>query len=258
MSFENINIKKYPKSQHNLQCLGPCYAKGTKILHPISLNITSYADHPFCPVNEWESEDPKTGKKYVMDYDKCAIPTRSKDIGNDELALNMLLPYIEFNKTSFLKVYYNVFSFEDALDWITNNTDNPINTRARIINSALSVYGKDMDIVDYRFVNFMQELIKSKYIRKIYSEISPYITVIDDTVELTTKKSQMKRLSNEDYNIERTNYIIKTFFDNESLSKFCIRYFKYRKDIWNDINNHLDNMIEDLIVYIIEKIKISQ
>ena len=57
--------------------------------------------------------------------------------------------------------------------------------------------------------------------------------------------------------IERINYIIKTFLDSDSITKFLLRYFKYRKSLWHTFTEHTVVMSKDLIDYIINKINIS-
>lgn len=255
METQNINIKKYPKSANKLQCIGPCYKPKTPIVHPTLLSIMTNTQHPFCPVDVWFYEDPKTGKKEERSLDMCYNPTDISDISNEELSLNILLPYIDFNASQFLKIYYNIYSFEDSLDWINKNIDLPTNTKIRVMKSALSVFGKEIDIVDYRFINFLIDIIKVKYIPKIYASVSEYITMTNDEVSLTLP--QNNQLTPSEYSVERTNYLMKLFLDSDNLNKFITRYFRYRKDGWDEQINHIENMISDLILYIINKINIS-
>ena len=161
MEKQNFDIKRYPKSKHNFQCLGPCYYPGTMIVHPTNVELVSNSMEPFCPVEEWEEVDPVTKKNETVLTDTCLNPTE-KTGTSKELELNILVPYIDFNSEHFLKIYYDIFSFEDSINWIDRNKFVPFGTKTRIINSALKVFGDNIDLFDNRFVDFIIEYIKKK------------------------------------------------------------------------------------------------
>ena len=142
-----FDIKIYPKSKSKKQCLGPCYYPKTNIVHPTLLEIVSNAE-PFCPVDPWKHVNPETGEEHTFATDICFQPTESKNISNKELELNMLTPFLDFNSGQFLKIYYEIFTFEDSIDWIERNKYEHINTRTRIINSALIAYGDNVELFD--------------------------------------------------------------------------------------------------------------
>jgi hypothetical protein len=72
------NIKQYPKSKNNYQCIGPCYPGGTVAIHPTRLNFVSEGPSPFCPIDEIETKDPKTGKIIKKSSDTCFNPVEKK------------------------------------------------------------------------------------------------------------------------------------------------------------------------------------
>jgi hypothetical protein len=257
MNNREFDIKKYPKSKHNFQCLGPCYNPGTMAVHPTHLEIVSLAKYPFCPVDEWEYTNPKTKEVTTHMVDTCFNPIDITETANKELEINILTPYIDFNATHFLKIYYNIFSFEDSIDWIYRNKHVPIKTKLRIINSALNIFGKDIDLFDIRFTDFFIEYIKKKEIINIYNKIHTYISIDEKQNNVQIINPNNNSLNKRENCTERINFIIKTFLDKDDITKFLMRYFKYRKSNWNNFTDHILNMINDFIDYILNKINIT-
>lgn len=252
MEKHDMNITKYPKSKRNFQCLGKCYFQGTTIVHPHNLELVVDHSQPFCPVDEWEYEDPETGKKTQMITDACFNPTDKENMSGRELQLDILTPYIDFNAEHFLKIYYNIFSFEDAIEWIDKNKFDPVATRARVMNAALVQFGESVDLFDLRFAEFFAEYIKKNFLKNIYDEIHMFIGFHNKSIMIINKDSN--RLDKSDKIIERMNYIVKIFLDKDELSKFLSRYFKHRKSAWKETKNHLVNMGNDFVIYVTNKI----
>jgi hypothetical protein len=226
----NKNIK-YPKSTNNVQCVGPCYKPKTWIIHPITLDYITDLDDPFCPINVQEKKlsNGKIEKYYI---DTCNIPTNKTDIFKKEMELSMLIPHIDFNSNEFLKIYYNIFSFEDALNWLDKNIHLTINTKIRVIESAIIAYNKTLDIIDFRLVNFFIELIKYKWINYIYNKLNKYINIIDNNIIFDDPTNN--KLNNEDHLIIRMNFLIESFSELE-IQKFLEKYIKYSiQDIYNN------------------------
>ena len=239
--------KKYGKSKNGNQCIGPCFEKNVTIIHPIYLDhITN--DEPFCPTNMFT--DNKGNKMYK---DTCLIPTQKKYLNNefDNIANNFT---IDFDGKYFLTIYYNIFSFEDSLEWIYDNNYYPTETKKRIINVSLSVYGKGIEIVDHRFIDYFINIISSN-IDKIYKNTERYIGKKGSDILLV--KTDENDLSYDEYKLERINYLFNIFINQNEIYKFIIKYFKNRIDKWDEINDHLKMLENDLIDYIINKIKLT-
>lgn len=250
MDKQYFDIRKYPKSKKKYQCLGPCYHPKTRVVHPTALEIVTDNENPFCPVDEWIAHDEKTGESKKMITDTCMIPTEKENISNKEMELNILTPYIDFNSGQFLKIYYEIFTFEDAIDWIYRNKHLSIATRARIINCAMIAFGENVEIFDSRLVDFMIEFIKKKKIRYIYDKLHSYVG-LNDTNEVTLMQNNLDK---NDFCIERINFIIKTFLNKEDMNKFLIKYFNYKKNNWKDIKTHMDTIHISLTEYLLNKI----
>ena len=165
----------------------------------------------------------------------------------------MLIPYMDFNSEQFLKIYYKIFSFEDGLNWLDKNKSVPLGTKIRIINSCLNAFGQLLEIFDNRLVLFFIEYIKKKEIKYIYSGIAQYIGIDRDTITIISKYDN--ELKPTEKCVERMNFMVKKFFDIENITKFMYRYFKHRKNTWDDIQDHLQNMVQSIIEYIINKIE---
>lgn len=248
------NIKKYPKSKNNYQCIGPCYHPGTMVVHPTQLEFVTEGPLPFCPIDEIFYEDPKTGETLKKSTDTCYNPTEKDNIDKSQLELNILTPQIDFNSEQFLKIYYKVFSFDGAIDWIENNQHVPIGTQVRIINCTIDAFGKYIELFDVRFCNFFINYIKLKKIKKIYSQLHKHIGVESSTGDIFISNNNLEL---HDKSIERINYIIQTFINVEEITKFLQKYFKKNYDKFVSTEDHLDNMTNDLIIYIINKINFT-
>lgn len=253
-NYDKHNIKKYPKSKNNFQCLGPCYYPGTMVIHPTEIDIVSDTMYPFCPVDRWDSVDPVTKQTKNMVTDICFNPTEKESINKNELELNILTPYIDFNSEQFLRIYYNIFTFEDSIDWINRNKHVCVTTKARVINSSLKSFGESIDILDNRFSDIFIDYVKAKKIKHIYFNIYNYISVDKKTKEIFLSQNDIPY---DDLCTERINYVIKTFLNKDDITKFLIKHLKYRKTVWRNINNHLENMCVELGDYILNKIKMT-
>lgn len=249
------NIRKYPKSIKNFQCIGPCYYPGTTFIHPTQFNIIVNKEESICPVEPQTIIDPKTNKEIMISADFCFKPTHDKDIPPDELQLNMLNPNITFNLDQFIKLYYNIYSFEDGIDWIDKHKHVSIKTKIRIINSVLNIYGSNISIIDRDFIKFFIEYLTKEQITYIYKNLNQYITIRNNDFILTNKQNN---LSINEYNIERTNYIIETLFVEEDLIQFLTKYFKNNKQYFtnNQYIDILNDMTNKFIEYTINRIKL--
>lgn len=243
----NKNIK-YPKSTNNKQCVGPCYKPNTFITHPITLDYITDLDDPFCPTNIWK-EKLSNGKTEDRIIDVCKKPTHETDISKKDIGMNVLIPQINFDPEEFVKYYYNLFSFEDALNWLDKNNHLPINTKIRVMDSSLMAYGKSLDIVDYRMITFFIDVIKFKWINIIYSKLNKYIS-IDKKNVILDKSHKMKP---DDDVVIRMNYLIDLFSENE-LQKFFEKYIKHAIKEMNHMDINMDRIKNDLIEYFEQKI----
>lgn len=247
---KGLDIKKYPKSKNNLQCLGPCYHPNTLVIHPTLLEFMTDKEKPFCPVSEWEVTDDLTGKKKKVYSDVCFNPTDRTNIMNKELELNILSPYIDFNAEQFLKIYYEIFSFEDTLDWLDRNNGLPLDTQIRVVDCSLKSFGRNIVLVDTRFVDFIIFIIRKRYINRILAKNRKYIGSNEKSEFMIMESDQ----NGDDSLVEKTNYLIKVFINRDEIGKFLTRYFKLHNDGWDNHNEFIEPMMKNLSEYISSKI----
>ena len=108
--------KKYPVSKKGHQCVGPCYYPGTGFTHPLYLTYIKHNNKPHCATNAYSV--PGEEDKFISDV--CLIPTHNEH-SKDDLSLLILSPLVEFNEDYFLKIYYEIYSLEDAINWINSS-----------------------------------------------------------------------------------------------------------------------------------------
>lgn len=246
----------YPRSKNNFQCIGPCYEPKTMIVHPITLEYTTVENYPFCPVKEWEEVDKDNGKINVRTTDICHIPSEKKDIEGKEFEINIITPYIDFNEEQFLKIFYKIYSFEDAINYIENNKLLPIYNRLRIINCGWKAYGNTINMIDLRLVNFYIELIKKKWINIIYKDFNKYIYITHDEKIMFSNPDKNNLKSNE-FVVERTNFLINRFVNMDEIYKFLNKYIKYRKNQFNNMDDINDNIKNEFLIYLDNKINLT-
>lgn len=265
------SIKKYPVSKNQFNCIGPCYHPSTWIVHPITLEYTTDKNNSFCPVHQWEHVDKNTGKKTSLSTDICYPPTENEDLSGKEFEINILTPNIDFNDAHFLKIYYNIHSFEDAVEFIDSRKYLPILTKLRIMNCALNAYGDELTVIYHRTVNFFIEVVEKLWMNDIYNAVKKYVFINDDKIffdkphsnELNkiNKTNEMNKINEANESEDERNTIMiflkNKFVNSDEIYKFIIKYLKYRKDKWHEIKNHINNIKKDFIIYIEQKIKLT-
>jgi hypothetical protein len=250
MNNNNINYLN-TSNISNAKCLGPCYYPGVETLHPITLEkyISKY---PLCHITPIKEKDGQIHASRL-----CINPTEKNAINNN-FEINILTPEIVFNEFNFLKIYYDIYSIEDSLNYIDKYTYLPIYTKIRIINLSLICFGKDIDIIDIRFVDFIIEYIKKQKINYIYVHLHKNIGHNDSEDKIEFVNPSKNNLNKNDFCIERMNYLLLTLINTDEITKFLIKFFKLHKYKFEDIENHLENIIENLIDYLQNKINISK
>ena len=200
----------YPKSINNYQCFGPCYDANTKVNHPVYLNlINNETNQPFCPTRHIEYFDETLGEKNIREYDVCENPTTNK---NEPINLF----YSDFTREGFLTLYYNINSFYDTMQWLENNSYYPMDTKIRIMNATLNVYGDKIDLFSDVFIYFFISYLNIKKKKYIYKKLS----------SLDTKSKNKKEIA-------------KKYITYDNIKNFLLYFLKHKKKIklaeYNDI-----------------------
>jgi hypothetical protein len=245
--------KKYPKSKEGYQCLGPCYNKGTRIMHPITLNYMTTHVHPFCPVFV---PDPKNADQKIG-MDECYIPTDKADMFNNETASRFLSPEIPFDKKQFLAIYYDINSFEKAISWIDTNKNKNIHTKLRIMECAFGAYKDDIleefiDYIDGRLIEFYKTVIKTLWLKDIYPVVNNYLFINKKGEIYIDNKMGSGKHTNK---VERINYFLDAYANDNIVYKYISTFFKTYRGSWDDVQSYNDLLKKTIIKYIITKIK---
>jgi hypothetical protein len=162
---------------------------------------------------------------------------------------------MDFNLQQFLIIFYNIHTYEDGIEYITQNQSLPITTQIRIYEAMLNVYAGRIDIIDNRTIDFLIKIIKLEYINIFYERLKKYVYIDKINNEVFLKKNNQ---SDENDNIVfKTNYIIKNFINPNDVSKFLYKYFKTRRNELEEMDNNIKNLIDDFCVYIINIILAS-
>jgi len=247
-----INIKSYPKSINGMQCVGPCYKKNTKILHPIYLNVvTNNEKNFFCPIVE--KKEIINGKKISTYVDECNEINYNKKNINIDSKFELLFPYIDFNPTIFLNLFYNINNFGEMIEWIYNNKYLPLDNKERIFNLGLDSFIKNIEmieLIDNRVIDFLYELFMDKYLNKIVLPIFTYITIDDKYTQI---KYTQEKETNETI-IIKTNYIKKNIITLDNIINF-IKYFKNKNIKSNITNTYVNLIVDNFSNYIVDLIK---
>jgi hypothetical protein len=249
---DSKHYNNYPKSLQGYQCIGPCYKKNTKIIHPLYLNIiTNDKDDYFCPTNEWIHKDNK-GNLQRFYTDKCNNDiTKKRDI-ND-----LLYPHTNFDELSFIDTFYNINNFSDALDWISENKSSPISTKQRIFDLSLQAFKDSFDIFNFndtRIVDFLINLIKEKYLDTFSINFLKYIHIIKDEVIIKYDKDYNYNNETKESIIIKQNFIIKHILTIENMTSFINIYFTKKQET-NTMEYPSEIIINKFILYLISNIK---
>jgi hypothetical protein len=242
---KNKKIKKYPKSIQNHQCLGPCYEPNVEIIHPIFLNKIRKNEYPICPTDYYEVIDERTGKTHYAEYDNCENPTHNTDISTPE---TLTIFQSGFTKEIFLSYYYEINSFEEMIEWLATNKFAILETKERIVNASLNLYGDNLDFFDEIFIDFYCDYIKEKFLGAVYKEIQQYIGVENNEVFIIDESNN--KLKNNEYYIERINYIAEKFFNNFETKKFLTKFLKSKNILFEDYDDILYIIYKEHVEYI--------
>lgn len=137
--------------------LSKCIPKNSIIIHPIILNRITIKDNLFFSDLYLDHSD---------NIIKDALPCDSVDKFNpagDSYLNSIVSPDLSYSNVSFLKIIYNINSYDDSLIWINNNLHLQKNTIERVINCIFSVYHNDIKSNTTEFVNYF-----INYIYKFY------------------------------------------------------------------------------------------
>lgn len=238
---QNTLHKKYPKSIDGSQCVGPCYKAREIILHPVTLEWITDKHNSFCPINE--NDDGEVTKE-------CAKISTIDANSKKDFDFEMLLPFVDLTPQRFLKLYYSIYSIDDAFTWHNEHMYLPLDTRIRVINNALNAYNNQLNNFKEPLTELLIETVKSKWNRYIYEHINKYIYVDEKENKIIFVKPENNKLGKNDFYKERNNFIIDVLFSHKNINSFLSKTID-KKEF------NIEFIKKNLTEYIIEKIKLS-
>lgn len=231
MSVKEINNIK---GINNQPCLGPCYPKGTIVLHPVYLFPITDNEKPFCPTFQWNNNNNNNEKKHHDTCEKTAVNNKT----NKDIELLYAIPNFGFDCAYFLKNYYDIYSFEGALDWLNEN--NSIYTKLRIMDCAFKIYDH---VINDQLVDFYIEVIKKVWIHDIYDSVYNYITV-DNNIYFKKNKSNLDKKTNK---IEKINFFLEKFNNKSFVYNMLNSFPKNNSDLKKYYIDYCIKKIESII-----------
>jgi hypothetical protein len=228
--MEKKNDERYIISKSGKRCITKCHLKGTSVIHPYWLSPVSRYDHDFCLVIPYEDIDTTTGKKIMEFQDGCDQEQNKYYTGSSEMERLLMLQII-FIPNDFLKTFYNINSFNDAIEWSKANTHLPFGTIRRVHNCSWKAFGYKSSEVSYDVVQYYHTLVTNNW-------INDYIIKIEK--DISVKINRDKSFKNNEEFIR--HYILSNILIISNFESILKKYIETYYDTWIDIESHYLNL----------------
>lgn len=238
----------YPISKEGHQCISTC-TKNKYITNPLfMIQSKPVVDKYGCATMPYPSY---TDDKRIEYFDQCDI----EDSKYEENIISTLIPSFDIFGNVFIKTYYNINSLEEFLKWFDDNNELLYETKKRVFNNGMYIYGKDIIILDHRFVSHITYILEYN-IHKIYKSIRKYINIDNNNITLIKPKKNID-INDDKKTIKLIRiYIKKQFLNNKFIYKYLSKFLQHYKKNLTDINL-TDTIINNMIEYIIKCINLS-
>lgn len=226
--------KKYPISKQGYQCIGPCYKIGTIVTHPHAI-VTKKLEKNQCPIMS------------RLLFDDCDIPTASEDI-NKYQDMNIIVPSIYFDTEQFLKIYYNIHSYNEGVKWIEENKTVNIYTKLRIMECLITSYNTDILYIDDAVINLYIDWANLQWIKDIYNTFEKNVDIKDENI-IIVNNSKLKFY---DHIEERKKFLLNKFINKNNMNKIILRHLESIKT--KPVASNNIGIFQQCILFIEEKI----
>ena len=146
----------YPTTVNGRRCLTPCYPPGHKSVHPVTGDVITDLNDPWCATDKHLNEN-----NVVTTVDDCKQVTK----GWESVHIDVVVPKVVFRPKQFL-LYYDITNFDQALDFTRENNVS-IRTKLRVMEAGWLGYGETVDAVDDQMVNFYTDVIHQLWLEEI-------------------------------------------------------------------------------------------
>lgn len=232
-------IDKIDKLVNNQDCMDECLVDAFTI-HPLLLR--PFEKKNTCSIFPIYDEN----NKKMHFYKKC----NTNDIKNNKIGentFNNLIPSVKITEKILLNTFYNILSYNDAVDWIEENNNLPILTRFRVIKYTLLEFKNDINIIDNSFIDIIVELIKKIWIVDIYDNVHKYMKSDNTNIIINKNFNTNEKNINK---VEKINVIIEKYGNKNNVYKFLNKYISDKsQNISNSnmkklfINNIINNIM---------------
>jgi len=142
-------------SSKNNKCKSKCIPPNTLVIDPITLTV-------LLPKTTVCFVDPYFDNDQIEQLIECDNDNNvSTDIKNDPYLSSITAPDINFNYETFLRVTYNIKSFEESIKWGYNNLHLPRRTFDRVFNCSFYVYMDEVKHLMTELTNILTLYIKT-------------------------------------------------------------------------------------------------
>lgn len=173
-----------------------CIPNNSYIMHPITLRLIKTKENLYFTNSYYDYND-----NIIKDAISCDKATKLDPI-NDTYLSSIISPDLSFDDSSFLQIIYKINTYDDAINWLNNNTNLSKLTVNRIIDSMSTVFKNDIKNDINTFTQIIYDYIHRYYPKyKNHSNIKQYI------------KDAIKINLNNNYHsfIKKTIYSVKYF-----------------------------------------------
>jgi hypothetical protein len=222
-----MDKKKYQKSYHGYDCIGPCYKAGTTYMHPVTFKRMGSKKENTCPINETIIDNVS---RYI---DYCIVPDDNINTVQEEL-----VPNIDISLKTFLSIYYNISTIDETYDYLKKNNHLSIYTKKRIVNCVLNIY--ELELVDQIIIDIFKEYCIKK------------IDIFEEKLDL----SDIKNIKNNKE--DKNKFIQEKLFTDLNINKFLGKIIESRRDIKDKNKNDyylFDKFVDEFLIYLDKKIK---
>jgi hypothetical protein len=226
------------------KCIGPCYKKGERVVHPVTYAVVTDNYQNFCPVNPWKTK----ASGHVYTTTGCTYKKDSNTDQKDKKRIDCINQRIDFDPSSFLKIYYHIDGLDLAILWYNENPTVSYSTIKRIMDCAIKVYGitefyekesSDMinEFTKFIILNYWLKTYETSLIRwfDFKYDINKYIMQVRNEQNITSL----------DYNDEMYKMLhdqVELLLTEKLLINIHKTFVIIYKDKWDSIESHFSKL----------------
>jgi hypothetical protein len=174
------------------KCISNCIKKETLYIHPItSAYVFNTTGRDICLIDPYIDENKKIQYFKTCEYDEVIDKN------------TFFIPDININCAFFLKLIYNLQSFEQVISWVKEYKDLPYYTKVRILNCSWKLYFDEIRSELYTTSTFYKYFINTYWKQDLIDNdaaenIEELIFENDNNYNLVIEKTLRKLIKNID------------------------------------------------------------